>query len=161
VSTAHQGNISVPAAFKAPRSFDDVERSVLKRVADALIPATDGAVSAGDEPGFWDALDTALDARSDAFDAIADALGRLRSTDPDDLWNQLQAMDEHKPGTFQALSTVIAGAWLLTPGTRERIGYQGQLSDKAALDEAADELSSGVLNPVLDRAPEEGPRWIR
>ena len=66
-----------------------------------------------------------------------------------------------RPATFQALSAVIAGAWLLTPGTQDRIGYHGQRSDKADIEEAVDEVASGVLDPVLERRPEEGPRWIR
>ena len=154
-------NVSVPAAVRAPRPLTDQERTVLARVADTLVPGRDDVPPASAEPGFWDALAVALDARADAFDAIAGALDDLAPVDPDELWARLQSLDTTDPETFQALSAVIAGAWLLTPGTRDRIGYHGQQSDKAGLEEAADEISSGVLDPVLERDPEEGPRWIR
>jgi hypothetical protein len=154
-------NISVPAAERAPRSLSGDEQQVLALVADTLIPAHDGAPPASAEPGFWDSLAVALDARADAFEDIAEALDDLASTSSDGMWERLQSMDATRPATFQALSTVIAGAWLLSPGTRDRIGYHGQQSDKAGLEEAADEISSGVLDAVLERDPEEGPRWIR
>jgi hypothetical protein len=161
VSAQTNGNISVPAAEQAPRPLSDDERTVLARVADTLIPGHAGAPPASAEPGFWDRMAVALDARADAFDAITSALEDLAPAAPDELWTRLQSLDTTQQTTFQALSAVITGAWLLTPGTRDRIGYRGQQSDKAGLEEAADEISSGVLDPVLERDPEEGPRWIR
>ncbi|HRK48672.1 MAG TPA: hypothetical protein PK324_23795, partial [Nocardioides sp.] len=117
--------------------------------------------AASAEPGFWDQLAVALDARSDAFVDIADALHDLEPVAAEELWERLRTLDVERPATFQALSAVIAGAWLLTPGTQDRIGYHGQRSDKADIEEAVDEVASGVLDPVLERRPEEGPRWIR
>jgi hypothetical protein len=155
-------NVSLPAADKAPRELTHEERVVLARVADTLIPArADVSPAASAEPGFWESLDVALDARADAFDEVTRVLGELRSVEPSGLWERLRTLDVTTPAVFQALSTVIAGAWLLTPGARDRIGYHGQQSDKAGLEEAADEVSSGVLDAVLRRGVPEGPRWIR
>jgi hypothetical protein len=153
-------NVSLPAAARAPRELTDRERAVAARVADVLVPARDTAPAASAEPGFWDALTVALDARSDAFDDIATALGELSEPGADELWDHLRSLDEARPATFQALSTVITGAWLLTPGVRDRIGYHGQQSDRAGLEEAADEITSGILDPVLARAEKE-QKWIR
>lgn len=158
MNTQRDGNVSVPAVRRAPRALSAGERVSLARVADTLIPATGGAPAASSEPGFWDGLALALDARADAFDDIVDVLQALPPTGVGALWTELQILDEQRPTTFQALSTVVAGAWLLTPGARDRIGYHGQQSDKAGLEEAADEISSGCLDPVLDRG---GTRWIR
>lgn len=155
------GNVSVPPATRAPRGLSEQERTTLSRVADTLIPARDGASAASAEPGFWDGLALALHARADAFDAIVDALRAVASTGSEELWTRLRSLDTEEPATFQALSTVIAGAWLLTPGTRDRIDYHGQQSDRAGLDEAVDEISSGVLDPVIERGASRGPRWIR
>jgi phage-related minor tail protein len=155
------GNVSLPQVARAPRALDDEERATITRVADVLVPARGAAPPASAEPGFWSALATALDARSDAFADVVDALHHLAPHAGEELWERLRALDAAHPSTFQALSTVVAGAWLLTPGVRARIGYHGQQSDKAGIEEAADELTSGVLDPVIDRDPEEGPRWIR
>lgn len=161
MTTRTSDNVSVPAAERAPRDLTEDERAILARVAATLVPARDGVPAASAEPGFWAALVVALDARADAFDDITGTLATLAPTRPDELWGRLEALEHDEPATFQALSTVIAGAWLLTPGTRDRIGYHGQQSDRAGLEEAADELSSGVLDPVIERDPQEAPRWIR
>lgn len=151
-------NVSIPAAVKAPRALSDAERASLARVAETLIPARGDIPSAAAEPGFWDMLSSALDARSDAFGDIVDALRELALVDDGELWSKLQALDVEGPATFQALSAVITGAWLLTPGVRDRLGYHGQQSDKARLEEAVDEISSGILDAVVER---KDTRWIR
>jgi len=56
-----------------------------------------------------------------------------------------------QPRQFQALSAVVAGAWLLVPAVRARIGYPGQRRDPARLEEAADQISDGILDPVIAR----------
>jgi hypothetical protein len=155
------GNVSLPVVEKARRGLSAEERAVLARVADTLIPARAGVPAASAEPGFWESLSVALDARADAFDEITRILHELGAVEPGELWERLRNLDATAPAVFQALSTVITGAWLLTPGTRDRIGYHGQQSEKAGLEEAADEISSGVLDAVLGRSEAEGPRWIR
>ena len=69
---------------------------------------------------------------------------------------------------FQALSAVVAGAWLLTPSVRARIGYDGQRRRPAALTEAVDQLEDGILDDVMERGyfyiptpagPPTAPTW--
>ena len=158
---APRGNVSLPAAARAPRELSRQERAAIARVADTLIPASGAAAAASAEPGFWDGLTVALDARADAFGDIADALQALSPTAAGELWAQLKSFHDERPVAFQALSTVITWAWLNTPGTRARIGYRGQQSERAGLEEAVDEIFSGVLEPVIARAAAEGQRWIR
>jgi hypothetical protein len=153
--------LSVPARRSAPRPLDESERAVLGAVADVLIPAQGAAPAASGEPGFDEQLRRALDARADAFDAVVAALHRLRPVPADALFARLEALDAQEPDTFQALSTVIAGAWLLTPGVRERIGYSGLRVAKAGLEDAADDLGDGLLDPVLARAEQVPARWLR
>jgi hypothetical protein len=161
VSTPTHEALSVPATAKAPRELSAEERATIARVADTLIPAHNGIPAASAEPGFWDFLSLALDARADAFADVVDALHALEQVSSDELWSQLQVLNGARPATFQALSTIVTGAWLLAPGTRDRIDYHGQQSDKAGLEEAADEISSGILDPVIERPAAQSPRWIR
>jgi hypothetical protein len=161
VNPQTNGNISVPATTNAPRDLSPQERATLARVADTLIPASSGAPAASSEPGFWDGLAVALDARADAFGDIIDALQALSQTAEDEMWSQAQSLENERSSTFQALSTVVTWAWLHAPGTRERIGYHGQQSEKAGLEEAVDEILSGVLEPVIARDTADSPRWIR
>ncbi len=65
----------------------------------------------------------------------------------------LRGLHAEEPGQFQALSAVVAGAWLLTPTVRARIGYPGQRRDPARLEEAVDQISDGILAPVIARGP--------
>ncbi len=150
--------LSVPARRRAPRPLTPAEATALDRVADVLIPASGAVPAATAEPGFHAWLARALDARADAFAAVTDLLAEVAEVPEPELFDHLRRLSAQRPEAFQALSTVVAGAWLLTAGVRERIGYRGKRSDKAGLEEAADELSSGILDPVLARDP---ARWVR
>jgi len=152
--------LSVPPRRRIPRPLTETESETLHRVADSLVPARGDVPAAGAEPGFADSLALALDARSDAFEPICTALAALAATPQQDLFARLRDLNVEQPETFQALSTVVAGAWLLTPGARERIGYRGLQSDKAGLEDAIDDLT-GLLDPVLERAEHSPSCWIR
>ena len=153
-------SLSVPARTGIPRPMTGHEAATLRRVADTLIPARGDIPAASAEPGFADRLALALDARSDAFSSICAALRALAPVAQDDLFARLGELSADDPESFQALSTVIAGAWLLTSGVRERIGYHGLRSDKAGFDEAMEDLD-GLLDPVIERAGQPPFRWIR
>jgi hypothetical protein len=152
--------LSVPPRGRIPRPLTETEGGTLRRVADTLVPALGDVPAASAEPGFADSLAAALDARSDAFEPICAALAALAATPQQDLWARLRDLSVAEPETFQALSAVVAGAWLLTSGTRERIGYRGLQPDKAGLEDAIDDLT-GLLDPVLERAEHAPSRWIR
>lgn len=153
------GPLSVPPQPTLPRDLSAVELQTLLRAADVLIPAHGAAVAASAEDQFVENLQRTLLARSDAFDAIVAALDTCRDIPAAELLGWFEQLDAEDPGTFQALSTVIAGAWLLTPGVRRRIGYQGLVASRAKHDDAADDISSGLLDPVLDRGNDG--RWLR
>jgi hypothetical protein len=117
--------LSVPPKFAAPRPLTSAEVSALRAIADVLIPASGDNPAATSEPDFDAWLVRAVDARADAFGAIAAFLGQL----------------------------VVAGAWLLTSTVRDRIGYPGQRRDPARFEEAVDQISGGILDPVIARGP--------
>lgn len=149
--TSATAPLSVPTTRRMPRALTADERATLHAIADVLVPAADDAPAATAEAGFDTALDTALCARADAFDTITATLHRLLGADQATLDSALRAMHDTDPQSFQPLSAVVAGAWLLTPAVRARIGYPGQGRVPAALDDAANELETGILDPVLDR----------
>ncbi|HEX4357980.1 MAG TPA: hypothetical protein VH141_10680 [Pseudonocardia sp.] len=143
--------LSVPAPFAVPRPLTDDELTTLRAVADVLIPRAGEEPAATEEPGFDEQLRVAADARSDSFDALTAELAALRGADPVRLDRRLRALHAERPEVFQPLSAVVAGAWLLLPAVRERIGYPGQGRNPAPFDQAADELGGGILDPVLAR----------
>lgn len=152
---------SVPRRYRAPRPLTSSEQSTLRRIADILIPATDSAPCASSELGFDEYASRALDARADAFDSIVRALHSAPSRDACALGQYLRQMHDEQSDTFQALSAVVAEAWLLTPSVRQRIGYHGQQRRPADLEEAVDQLSDGILDPVLSMENESPGRWAR
>jgi hypothetical protein len=147
-------NPSVPRHETAPpRPLTDAERATLLAAADALIPAGPGVPSAAAAPGYTAWLDRALAARTDAFDGIVVAAGRLHDVHGPELLDALRRMSTEEPDAFHGLSAVLAGAYLMIPEVRAAIGYPGQIRHPAAFDAAADEIMSGILDPVIERGP--------
>ena len=145
--------LSVPPRFAAPRQLTSAEVGTLRAIADALIPAAGDDPAATAEPDFEAWLTRAIDARADAFEVITAFLAQLDGATAEVIDQRLRALHAGQPEQFQALSAVVAGAWLLVPAVRARIGYPGQRRDPARLDEAADQISDGILDPVLARGP--------
>lgn len=145
--------LSVPAKYTAPRPLTGSEVRTLRAIADVLIPAAGDDPAATAEPDFDQWLARAVDARADAFQAMTAVLAQLAGAAPETTDETLRILHADQPGLFQALSTVVAGAWLMIPAVRIRIGYPGQRRAPARLEEAADQISDAILDPVLSRGP--------
>lgn len=153
--------ISVPPRYATSRHLTADEIAVMARAARVLVPAHDGRPGAADEPAFEQMLHTAADARADAFQALEAVIAELGRLDQHDLEKGLRDLLGREPGRFQVFSAVIAGAWLLAPTVRDRIGYHGQVRKRADVLEAADQIGNGLLDPVLQMPDEVHPRWAR
>ena len=143
--------LSLPPPFALPRPPAPGEVQALKAIADVLIPASGDDPAATAEPGFEEALVTALAARADAFEQIMSFLHRIQGKNSSDVADSLRALHRDNEPVFQPVSAVVTGAWLLLPTVRERIGYPGQHRNPAPFDQAAQELSTGILEPVIER----------
>ena len=147
-------NSSVPRHVSAPpRPLRDEELATLLAAADVLIPEALGRPAATEAPGYERWLDRALAARSDVFDRVLALIDRLSELDDGALEAALRRLSDEEPTEFHALSSVIAGAYLLVPAVRRAINYPGQERRPARFDEAAEEIMSGILDPVLERGP--------
>jgi hypothetical protein len=150
--TATRQRLSVPPrSTRPPRALTEAELTALLRVADCLIPASGPNPKASDAEQYTAYLQLALAARADVFDAVVDAAGELAEIPEDELWNALKKMSTEDKFTFDPLSAVLAGAYFMTPQVMKLIGYPGQHRDPAPLELAADEIGSGILDPVLER----------
>jgi hypothetical protein len=146
--------LSAPPRISAPlRDLNETERGQLLRIADILIPGTEVDTAARATSGYDDLLRTALAARSDAFTEITGFLADAADHDDAELSAELRRRHTNGDPAFRALSAVIAGAYLLAEPTRVAIGYPGQHRDPPAIDLAADEIGSGILEPVIERGP--------
>jgi hypothetical protein len=147
-----------PVRLSAPprrsiRELTDSELAAARAVADVLVPRHGEDPAATEDPDFGRNLARALSARPDAFDTITALLRDLDISDRASLRSQLRDLDSEDRDRFQALSTVVAGAWLISPSTRDRIGYPGQLPSTYPLDAGTEELSEELLEPVFERGP--------
>lgn len=145
--------LSVPPKFAAPRALTATEVATLRAIADVLVPASGENPAATAEPDFDGWLMQAVDARADAFEVIVAVLAELDGASTSQIGAALRSLAAEQPSQFQALSAVVAGAWLLVPEVRARIGYPGQQRNPAGLEEAADQISDGILDPVIARGP--------
>ena len=154
MSPAASERLSVPPRkTKPPRALTDDEQASLLRIADTLIPAAGPNPKASDAEEFVPYLHLALAARADVFDAVLKAVSELADVADERLHSALKTMWAEDKFTFDPLSSIIAGAYFMTPQVKELIGYPGQHRDPAGLEDAADELETGILDPVLERGP--------
>lgn len=137
---------------RLPRDPTEAERAALAAIADVLIPEQ-GALPCGSAaPGFQDALTRALRARVESLEGVlAAAIAIVDSKLGTDA--ALRRLAEEDARTFQALTAVVAGAYLVIPEVRAEIGYPGQERKFARFDESAEELMNGILDPVIERGP--------
>jgi hypothetical protein len=154
MSPAASKRLSVPPRKTTPpRALTDDEQASLLRIADTLIPAAGPNPKASDAEEFVPYLHLALAARADVFDAVLKAVSELADVADEWLHSALKTMWAEDKFTFDPLSSIIAGAYFMTPQVKELIGYPGQHRDPAGLEDAADELETGILDPVLERGP--------
>lgn len=144
--------LSTPAKGRAPRPLTTAERSKAAAIADFLVPRTKDHQGATDEEEFNDQLDRALDARSDAFEAVAGVLASLSDeASLDQVGERMRNLSDDDFETFHAVVSVVVGAWLMCSSVRERIGYPGQRAVTFAVDLGTEEITDGILDPVIER----------
>lgn len=148
--------LSVPKRVRGtPRDLTAEEWVVLEAVADILIPAYGASPAASMAPDFRSWARRALTARAEHFDTIGEALRDLGGlvSDATALRAGLRSMSTEQPEHFAVLSSVIAGAYVMVPLVKEQIGYPGQGGAAPRVDEAAEQLEDGILDPVIARGP--------
>ncbi|MBA8958424.1 hypothetical protein ACVH9Z_15855 [Rhodococcus opacus] len=152
LQSAPKRRLSVPGRHTAPpRPLTDSELTTLLRIADCLIPASGENPAASDADGYLRYLNLALAARADVFDAVLSAVDQAAGLHGDDLRAELERMWAEDKFTFDPLSSILAGAYFMTPQVKALIGYPGQHRDAAGFEDAANELETGILDPVLER----------
>lgn len=144
--------LSVPVRdTHPPREMGRDEVATLLRIADCLIPAAGPNPAASNAENYVEYLHLALAARADAFGAVMDAVATLAAVPDEELRPALRHMWASDKATFDPLSAILAGAYFMTPHVMALIGYPGQHRDPAGLEDAANELETGILEPVLER----------
>ncbi|RZF63641.1 hypothetical protein EWE75_15025 [Sphingomonas populi] len=150
MNDAQPDRLSVSRMSKTPpRAITPEEMATICRVADTLIPAGEGLLS-GSAVGSFEALITRAAAILDKqFPTLVAALATLSTVPQDQLWGVLETMAAKNDPGFMTLSTVITGAYLYSEEIREQLNYPLPHRNPPDFFDAADELSSGILDPVM------------
>ncbi len=143
--------LSVPARVTARRDLSADERATLIRVAEALIPPAGGYPGARGVADYQAWVSRAIAARAEHFEVLVTRLGMLAELSGAPLLAALRQMSTGDPDGFGVLSAVVAGAYLMAPSIRAMLGYPGQVRSLPRHDEAADQLSDGILDSVIAR----------
>ncbi|MBW8743526.1 MAG: hypothetical protein JF628_04145 [Sphingomonas sp.] len=150
MNDAAPDRLSVSRISKAPpRAISAEEMATIRRVADTLIPPGDGMLS-GSEVSNFEALVTRAAAILDKqFPELIAALSLLSTVPQDQLWDVLESMSANDNSGFNTLSMVITGAYLYSEEIREQLNYPLPHRNPPDFFDASDELSSGILDPVM------------
>ena len=138
------------------RELLPIELAALGRVADALIPAVDGHLAGSAVAGFERRAHSAMAILDREFDAIIDTLEALRDVPSAALFEELRGLSFANPRTFYFLSLVVTGIYLYSDEIVAELGYPRPHRNPIDEMQIADELETGILEPVVQR----GPRYV-
>lgn len=142
--------LSVSRMRKAPpRPITDEEMATIIRVADTLIPPGAGVLSGSAISNFESLVTRAAAILDKSFPDLVAALATLAPVPDDKLWEVLEGMSAKNDPGFVTLTTVISGAYLYSDEMRAQLNYPVPHRNPPDFFDAADELSSGILDQVM------------
>jgi hypothetical protein len=126
------------------------EVAAIADVAAVLLPGDEQAPGAASVAGLAALIQQAAVALGTECDAVRAA---LRIVGDDISWDTLRAFAQEHPAHFDILSVAASGAYFMAPEALTAIGYPQGARKAPRIDQAADEISSGVLDQVMGRDP--------
>lgn len=133
-----------------PVKLTSEEVAAIAQVAAVLLPGDERAPGAATIP----TLDALIQQAALALGAECDALQAALRILPEDIsWDTLRAFADEHPAHFDIVSVAASGAYFMAPEALTAIGYPQGARKAPRLDQAADEIGSGVLDKVMTRDP--------
>jgi hypothetical protein len=129
-------------------SFSQHERKRLAALADQLIPAAAGRLSASQADVSGSGLDQVLATCPEMVGGLKEVLALAGQADAE---AAVADLSENHRAEFFVLCEFAAGAYFLNPVVREVIGYAGQTA--RPIDPHPDYLDDGLLESVIQRGP--------
>lgn len=138
-----------PLKRQPPRPFVPEEMVTLRRIADTLIPPGDGLASGGSVVDFEVLAARAAAILDKTFDTLTRVLMRLADVPQDALWESLKLLSEEDEAGFNTVSTLLVGVYLYSDEVKAQLAYPLPHRNPPDLFDVANELSSGILDPVM------------
>jgi hypothetical protein len=99
-------------------------------------------------PGYDDLVQRAATSLGAEAEDLRQAIAQL----PEEIsWDALSAFASAHPEPFELVSTTAAGAYFMSPMVLDSLGYPRGARSAPRFDLAAEELESGILEPVIER----------
>lgn len=129
-------------------ALDQAARARLAQFANALIAGSPGWPSASEAEVHDVWIDRSLAARPDLVAIVTSVLAA--AGEPREVLNELRTCD---PGRFENFSSLVAGAYLMNPRVRRKLGLPAGAPERNPPypDEADFYLEGGLLDPVIAR----------
>lgn len=106
-------------------NFDLNERTTLAGLADVLIPASEGFLSASAAGAAGEGLDQLLAVRPDLAAGLKRILQNAKGRKPGDAVKELQAEDS---ASFGVLAEVVPGAYFMNPQVRATVAFNAAVA---------------------------------
>lgn len=130
------------------RELSTEQVAQLRAVADVLLPGLGDLPSATRIPEYDELAASAVSALGREREALDAALDRLP---PDPGEADVSTVAEAHPVDFELIAAVAVGAYFMSTSVLTGIGFPSGTRRAPSLDQAVDELSSGILDPVFER----------
>lgn len=147
---ADNERLSVPHVLKSAGLSAEVT-ATLTAIADVLIGGTDTDPTPSSLDSYAKSLDIAVAARTRDIERVLNLVNEFADLDATAIDSQLRAWDKERAEDFQIISSIVAGSYFMLPEIKKLIGYPGQVRDIPKVDDAANDLADGILEPVLER----------
>jgi hypothetical protein len=122
--------------------------ATLTRYACVLIPGTARMPAATEIEDFGNLLQSAVKACGYALADVQAALEGMSSVTDLESAKVFAAAD---PARFEIASTIVSGAYFMSPVVLDRLGYPTERRHPAGPEEFLDEYETGILEPVMAR----------
>jgi hypothetical protein len=132
-------------------TLPDLERLI--RLGDVLIPANETFPRFSNVEDIASFLRKSISACGRPAQVVEQAL--LAISDISDLESARQFRVEH-PDHFAIASTIVAGAYYMSPDVLRLLNYPLEHQHPAGMEEFAEEYETGIVDPVIER----GSRYV-
>ena len=151
--------LSTPRLRKAPpRPMTTVELKSLATIADALIAPYEDLPSGSAVNDFEVAVQEAIGIMGRYFAQLEQVLAQhARLASDGDTASWLKNLHQEDEKSFWVVSTIVAAVYVSSPQVLATVNYPLPHRNPPELTEAADDLETGLLDPVIER----GETYVR
>jgi hypothetical protein len=130
--------------------LSESELAAVRAVAEVLIPGDEGSPAISEVEGYDALVRQAARALGPELQDLRNAIAAV----PQPIsWDAMAGFERDRPQAFEIVSTTATAAYFMSPQVLRSLGYPTGQRSAPPFDLAAEEIGSGILEPVLERGP--------